>query len=88
MKIILLIGCGLLGGCASLEPKVVSQTPVSIELECISFLPATNNCGQSVADKAEAHCRQYGLDAQENHVARAPSGSRWVTYNCVRAAAR
>ena len=43
-----------LTGCAN----TVTQTPAGIEINGFGMTP------QEIADKAEAHCRQYGLDAQ------------------------
>jgi hypothetical protein len=67
----------LLPGCAG-TPSVVSQTPASIELKC------GNGCAeQSVADAAQAHCRQYGRNARQQKLSENNWGARWVTYDCV-----
>jgi hypothetical protein len=73
-----------LSGCAGAEPHIVSQTPASIEIECIGGWTSTScRSAQAVADLAQSHCRQYGLDALESKVAVAPSGNRWAVYACV-----
>lgn len=67
------------------EPRIVSATPASIELECIGLV--TCRSAQAVADAAEAHCQKYGLHAQQSSIARAPSGNEDATFNCVAVAA-
>ena len=65
----------VLGGCA----KTVSQTPAGIELFGVGKDP------QELADKAEAHCQQYGLDAQMRNVRLGDGGlERWETFDCVK----
>lgn len=68
----------LLAGCA--KPEIVAQTPGSVEIACAGF---TCTDPQAVADLAEKHCRQYGLDAQSNHLRMSESGNRWETFSCV-----
>jgi hypothetical protein len=74
----------LLSGCAAAKPKVISQTPASIEIECVTTSLAGCSSAQDVADMAQAHCRQYGMNAQPNRVLTSTSGNRWASYNCVR----
>lgn len=73
-----------LGGCAAATPRVVSQTPGSIEIECVTASLAGCSSAQDVADMAQAHCRQYGMNAQANRVLTSQSGNRWASYICVR----
>jgi hypothetical protein len=68
----------LLSACA--KPVIVEQTPCSVELACIALI-----CGsaQAVADAAQAHCQQYGLDAQSSGVRTSATGNRIEDFNCV-----
>lgn len=70
-----------LAACAGAEPKIVSQTPVSVEVECIGL--AGCKSAQAVADTAEAHCQQSGLHAQQGLTFRSDSGSERATFTCV-----
>ena len=67
--------------CAGAQPRIISQTPASVEIECIGVVSCESR--QAVADLAQQHCRQFGLDAQESKVADAPSGNLRAIYNCV-----
>ena len=66
--------CLLLGGCAN----AVIQTPAGIEINGLGMTP------QEIADKAEAHCQQYGLDAQLKAADRRLLGS-YQHFDCVKA---
>jgi len=75
-------GCMLMLSACAGEPKVISQTPGSIEIACVGEI---SGCAspQAVADLAQAHCQKYNLDARQSSIAMSPSGNRWVTYSCV-----
>jgi hypothetical protein len=73
----------MLAACAGAEPRIVSQTPASVEIDCMTLWDTGCRSAQAVADLAQRHCRQYGLDAQESKLAESPSGNRRVIYNCV-----
>jgi hypothetical protein len=70
-----------LSNCAGARPRIVSQTPASVEIDCIGVVSCESR--QAVADLAQQHCRQFGLDAQESKIADAPSGNLRAIYNCV-----
>jgi hypothetical protein len=74
----------VLASCAGAEPRILSATPASVEIECIGLV--TCRSAQAVADTAEAHCQKYGLHAQQTAVARAPSGNEQAVFSCVPAA--
>lgn len=71
----------LLAGCAGAEPRIVSATPASVEIECIGVVACKS--AQAVADAAQAHCQKYGLNAQQTMLARAPSGNERAVFSCV-----
>jgi hypothetical protein len=73
----------MLAACAAAEPRIVSETPASVELECIGAFVSSCRSPQAVADAAQAHCQKYGLNAQENMLSRAPSGNERAVFNCV-----
>jgi hypothetical protein len=72
----------ILSGCAA-SPKIVSQTPAGIEIDCWQGGLTCSETAQGVADIAQKHCRQHGLDARQRDEASSPSGRRWVAYDCV-----
>jgi len=75
----------LLTGCSAMQakPQIVASTPASVEIECMGLVPCSSP--QVVADAAQAHCQQYGLNAQARTVARAPSGNERAIFDCVAA---
>ena len=78
-SLVLLIVCIALVGCA----QTVSKTPAGIELFAVGKDP------QELADKAEAHCQQYGLDAQAKNIRLGDGGlERWETFDCVKPGGR
>jgi hypothetical protein len=77
----ILLSGGLLG-CTGPAVQVISRTPASIELECTrhGLCPPA----QELADEAQRHCQAYGKNAAQRALEESRSGSRWVTYDCVR----
>jgi hypothetical protein len=82
--IVVLVAGFLLPSCAS--PHIEAQTPAGIEIDCFGGLTCSQS-PQALADLAQAHCRKYGLNAQQDRLNTSASGRRWVTYKCVAAGA-
>jgi hypothetical protein len=62
MRQIMTVAALVLAGCGTVEPKIVSVTLDTIQISC-----QTNSCRShdAVADLAQAHCKKYGLNAQQ-----------------------
>jgi hypothetical protein len=79
-RLAILLGALATAGCAAAEPKIISATPASVEIQCIGAVPCKS--AQSVADLAEAHCQKYGLHARQSMLSRAPSGNEDAVFSC------
>jgi hypothetical protein len=81
-KVISAMAIGLASCCAAgCAPVVNSKTPAGIEFDCYGGL--ISGCGQKLADEAEKHCQQYGMDARLKDVGDAAL-RRWADYDCVK----
>lgn len=87
MRVVAILSLLALSACAA-SPKIVSRTPAGIEIDCFSGGITCSETSQGVADIAQAHCRQHGLDARQRDEGSSPSGRRWAAYDCVNPAAR
>jgi hypothetical protein len=72
----------VLSAASCMSPKVVSQTPGSIEIDCKSGISCAASA-QELADMAQEHCNKFGQNAQQDRMLESATGNRWVRYKCV-----